>query len=291
MKANSLPQKGHHMDLKDIELPETEISDTKELVHSKSMLSHQNMTLVQVYFVAKDDAFLYLCEDIILHEGDHVYVSGKMKDTLGIVVDVRHQFKVRPSKYERVIAKIDTQLKGEFKIFNRLLLSFDRKSLGKEKISQWFFSPQGEEPYISTYRPDPFPLDDLTQFPIEHARLERGLQYYKEQRVVYMCIDDRYGYAIVRGSEHYEVEFEYNNGIIEDISCSCYCDGHCKHEFAVLLELQYMLQIVEREFKNEYNKNRYVATIDKDVVWQMSVRWTNKGTISFYNQIDPIIVN
>lgn len=279
------------MDLKDIELLETEISDTKELVHSKSMLSHQNMTLVQVYFVAKEDAFLYLCEDIILHEGDHVYVSGKMKDTLGIVVDVRHQFKVRPSKYERVIAKIDTQLQGEFKIFNRLLLSFDRKSLGKEKISQWFFSPQGEEPYISTYRPAPFPLDDLTQFPIEHARLERGLQYYKEQRVVYMCIDDRYGYAIVRGSEHYEIEFEYNNGIIEDISCNCYCDGHCKHEFAVLLELQYMLQIVESEFKNEYSKNRYVATIDKDVVWQMSVRWTNKGTIFFNNQIEPIIVN
>ena len=279
------------MDSKDIELLETEISDTKELVHSKSMLSHQNMTLVQVYFVAKDDAFLYLCEDIILHEGDHVYVSGKMKDTLGIVVDVRHQFKVRPSKYERVIAKIDTQLQGEFKIFNRLLLSFDRKSLGKEKISQWFFSPQGEEPYISTYRPAPFPLDDLTQFPIEHARLERGLQYYKEQRVVYMCIDDRYGYAIVRGSEHYEVEFEYNNGIIEDISCNCYCDGHCKHEFAVLLELQYMLQIVESEFKNEYSKNRYVATIDKDMVWQMSIRWTNKGTIFLNNQIDPIIVN
>ena len=279
------------MDLKDIEFLESEISDTTELIHSKSMLSHRNMTLVQVYFVAKDDAFLYLCEDIILHEGDHVYVSGKMKDTLGIVVDVRHQFKVRPSKYERVIAKIDTQLQGEFKIFNRLLLSFDRKSLGKEKISQWFFSPQGEEPYISTYRPAPFPLDDLTQFPIEHARLERGLQYYKEQRVVYMCIDDRYGYAIVRGSEYYEVEFEYNNGIIEDISCNCYCDGHCKHEFAVLLELQYMLQIVESEFKNEYSKNRYVATIDKDMVWQMSVRWTNKGTIFFNNQIDPIIVN
>lgn len=279
------------MDLKDIELPETEITDRKELAHSKSMLSHQNITLVQVYFVAKDDAFLYLCEDIVLHEGDHVYVSGKMKDMLGIVVDVRHQFKVRPSKYERVIAKIDTQLQGEFKIFNRLLLSFDRKSLDKEKISQWFFPPQGEEPYISTYRPDPFPLDDLTQFPIEHARLERGLQYYKEQRVVYVCIDDKYGYAIVRGSEYYEVEFEYNNGIIEDISCSCYCDGHCKHEFAVLLELQYTLQIVEREFKNEYSKNGYVATIDKDVVWQMSVRWSNKGTIIFHNQTEPIIIN
>lgn len=279
------------MDLKDIELPETEITDTKELVHPKSMLPHKHITLVQVYFVAKDDAFLYLCEDIILHEGDHVYVSGKMKDTLGIVVDVRHQFKVRPSKYELVIAKVDTQLQGEFKIFNRLLLNFDRKSLGKEKISQWFFPPQGEEPYISTYRPDSFSLDDLTQFPIEHARLERGLQYYKEQRVVYMCIDDRYGYAIVRGSEHYEVEFEYNNGIIEDISCSCYCDGHCKHEFAVLLELQYMLKIVEKEFKNEYIKNGYIAMIDKDVVWQMSVRWTNKGTIIFHNQIEPIIVN
>ena len=279
------------MALQELDILDKETTDTKELTQSKSISTHKHMTLVQVYFVAKDDAFLYLCEDIILHEGDHVYVSGKMKDTLGIVVDVRHQFKVRPSKYERVIAKIYTQLQGEFKIFNRLLLSFDRKSLGKEKISQWFFSPQGEEPYISTYRPAPFPLDDLTQFPIEHARLERGLQYYKEQRVVYMCIDDRYGYAIVRGSEHYEVEFEYNNGIIEDISCNCYCDGHCKHEFAVLLELQYMLQIVESEFKNEYSKNRYVATIDKDMVWQMSVRWTNKGTIFFNNQIDPIIVN
>lgn len=279
------------MDPKDIELLETEISDTKELVHSKSMLSHQNMTLVQVYFVAKDDAFLYLCEDIILHEGDHVYVSGKMKDTLGIVVDVRHQFKVRPSKYERVIAKIDTQLQGEFKIFNRLLLSFDRKSLGKEKISQWFFSPQGEEPYISTYRPAPFPLDDLTQFPIEHARLERGLQYYKEQRVVYMCIDDRYGYAIVRGSEHYEVEFEYNNGIIEDISCNCYCDGHCKHEFALLLELQELIKELKTHFIKQCYVHTYVAAIDKDVLWHMSVRWARRGTISFTSDTEPIIIN
>ena len=61
---------------------------------------------------------------------------------LGIVVDVRHQFKVRPSKYERVIAKIDTQLQGEFKIFNRLLLSFDRKSLDKEKSVNGFFLPK-----------------------------------------------------------------------------------------------------------------------------------------------------
>ena len=67
------------MDPKDIELLETEMSDTNELVHSKSMLSHQNMTLVQVYFVVKDDAFLYLCEDIILHEGNLVYVAGHMK--------------------------------------------------------------------------------------------------------------------------------------------------------------------------------------------------------------------
>lgn len=45
------------MDPKDIEFLESEISDTTELVNSKSMLSHQNITLVQVYFVAKDDAF------------------------------------------------------------------------------------------------------------------------------------------------------------------------------------------------------------------------------------------
>lgn len=279
------------MDLKDIELPETEISDTKELVHSKSMLSNKNMTLVQVYFVAKDDAFLYLCENLILHEGDHVYVSGKMKDNIGIVVDVRHQFKVRPSKYERVIAKVDTKLQGEFYISNRFLLSFDRASLGKEKISQWFFSPQGEEPYISTYVPAPFPLDDLSQFPIQTARLERGIQYYKERRIVYLCIDDIYGYAIVQGSEYYEIEFVYRNKMIEDISCSCYCDGHCKHEFALLLELQNIVKMLPGEFGKEYNNSKYLAVIDKEVVWHMSIRWASKGSISFRSETDAIMVN
>ncbi len=279
------------MNLKDIELLETEISDTKGLVHSKSLLSHQNITLVQVYFVAKDDAFLYLCEDIILHEGDHVYVSGKMKDTLGIVVDVRHQFKVRPSKYERVIAKIDTQLQGEFKILNRLLLSFDRKNLGKEKISKWFFAPQGEEPFISTYTPSSFPLDDLSQFPIQRERLERGIQYYKDQRVVYICLDDVYGYAIVQGSECYEIEFIYQNEMIEDISCGCYCDGHCKHEFALLLELKELVKALKTHFTKQYSVNTYVAAIDKDVLWHMSVRWARRGTISFTSDTEPIIIN
>ena len=279
------------MDSKDIEVNDIVRNDTNELQQSKFLVNHKNLTLVQVYFTDKKDAYLYLCENIILHEGDHVYVSGKMKDKLGIVVDVRHEFKVRPSKYERVIAKVDTQLHGDLTISNRFLLSFSRNCIGKEMISKWFFAPQGEEPFISTYTPSPFPLDDLSQFPIQRERLERGIQYYKDQCVVYICLDDIYGYAIVQGSECYEIEFIYQNEMIEDISCGCYCDGHCKHEFALLLELKELVKELKTHFTKQYSVNTYVAAIDKDVLWHMSVRWARRGTISFTSDTEPIIIN
>ena len=79
--------------------------------------------------------------------------------------------------------------------------------------------------------------------------------------------------------------------MIEDISCSCYCDDHCKHEFALLLELQNMVKMLPGEFGKEYNNSKYMAVIDKEVVWHMSIRGASKGSIFFRSETEPIIVN
>ena len=43
---------------------------------------------------------------------------------------------------------------------------------------------------------------------------ERGHEYYIENLVRYISIDGNRGYAIVEGSKGYEVEFEYENGVL-----------------------------------------------------------------------------
>lgn len=45
------------MALQELDILDKETTDTKELTQSKSISTHKHMTLVQVYFVAKDDAF------------------------------------------------------------------------------------------------------------------------------------------------------------------------------------------------------------------------------------------
>lgn len=44
---------------------------------------------------------------------------------------------------------------------------------------------------------------------VSTATAERGHEYYIENKVRYICVDGTKGYAIVKGSEAYEAEFEY----------------------------------------------------------------------------------
>ena len=56
------------------------------------------------------------------------------------------------------------------------------------------------------------------------------LAYYNDQRDLHrgnmVYLDGTRGYALVEGGEAYEVEFEYRNGEISRLICSCFCS--CK---------------------------------------------------------------
>ena len=83
------------------------------------------------------------------------------------------------------------------------------------------------------------PLNQFEQH-IGETILKRGLSYYKNGAVE--SIDEiavgEY-FAIVSGSEHYEVEVKIKNKTIVDINCDCpYDGGICKHAVAVIFSIQ-----------------------------------------------------
>ena len=97
--------------------------------------------------------------------------------------------------------------------------------------------------------------------------------------MVYLSIDKGEGYAIVQGSEYYEVTFIYEDEEIKTIVCNCYCEGHCKHEYAVLLQLQDLVADWAVNFDENYPKKEYFAAIDKTVAWNMNVSRRQKEII------------
>ncbi len=83
------------------------------------------------------------------------------------------------------------------------------------------------------------PLNQFEQH-IGETILKRGLSYYKSGAVE--SIDEiavgEY-FAIVSGSEHYEVEIKTKNNTITNIDCDCpYDGGICKHAVAVIFSIQ-----------------------------------------------------
>ena len=83
------------------------------------------------------------------------------------------------------------------------------------------------------------PLNQFEQH-ISEAILKRGLSYYKNSAVQSVDEVNKGNYfAIVEGSEVYELELKIENNSIKNINCSCpYDGGICKHAVAVLFTVQ-----------------------------------------------------
>ena len=87
------------------------------------------------------------------------------------------------------------------------------------------------------------------------------------------------GIAIVNGSKPYEVSFTYRNGEISDIICGCWCSYHCKHEFAVLLQLRETLETIEKQYNEEFEESDYFAAVSKSILFSYAVSDNEKGRI------------
>lgn len=258
----------------------TNIESEKEVPVSACQKKIQpKKSIVQVYFPHRGMSWAYYNDSFDLKVGDLVYVEGKLEGYRGQITEVNYSFKIKLSDYKKVIAVIDTNVNGNFYLAGSHVVSFDRNTIPFSKVLTWFKAPENDEVYVSgSDNTLVFSLDDLSKMKISHDVAERGHDYYIENRVGYIEIDDTRGRAIVEGSENYEIEFDYIDGEISNINCSCFCSGSCKHEFAAMLQLKESLELITENYEDEYNG--YFAIISKGVFMNTVMNKKVSGKIS-----------
>lgn len=225
-------------------------------------------SVVQIYFADRHMTLAYYNDQFDLHCGDMVYVDGKLEGLRGRVTEVNYNFKIKISDYKRVIAVVDTAVHGRFFMAGSHFVTFDREALPRNKVLSWFKAPAKEEDeYISGSDDTTFRLDDLGGMKVSSAIAERGHEYYIDNKVKYISLDGSKGFALVEGGEVYEVEFEYRNGEISQLTCSCFCSYNCKHEVAAMLQLRETLELIEKYYGDEYERTGYFAAMKKSTLF------------------------
>lgn len=240
-------------------------------------------SVVDVFFAARNMTCSYYNDQFDLKRGDIVFVDGKLEGLKGRVVEVNYNFKIKLSEYKRVIAVVDTSVEGELFFAGSHMISFECGVIPAGKIAKWFLPPRKEEDEIVCGSDDfEFYLDHLDTMNVEAAVFERGKNYFLANKVRYINLGGRTGYAIVEGSKPYEVEFEYQDGKIKNLTCTCYCNYHCKHEVAAMLELRALLDLIEENYKEQFTETEYFAAIDTASLLMHAVGGKKHGSVSFH---------
>lgn len=238
-------------------------------------------SVVQVYFPSRNRAFAYYNDRFELNPGDFVFVDGKLEGERGRVTEVSYNFKIKISDYKRVIAVADTAVRGRFYMLGSHLVTFDHMVLPPCKIRTWFKPPvSDEDEYASGSDDTTFKLSKLEDMKLTPAVVERGHDYFTYNRVRYICLDGAKGYAIVDGSKPYELEFEYHDGEISKLHCSCFCSYNCKHELAAMLQLKDILELIEKHYPDEYERSNYFAAVYNATLFDFTVDDRESGSLT-----------
>lgn len=241
----------------------------------KSERTIPRRSVVQVYFAANHRSLAYYNDRFDLKPGDLVFVDGKLAGQRGRVTQVNYSFKIRLSDYKRVISVADIAVDGLFYAAGSHLVTFDRGVLPACQAAGWFLPPADpEEEFASGADNEAFSLDELWA---SDAMFQRGYDYYKRGLVRYISLDGRAGYALVEGTAPYEVEFAWENGEISRLVCSCFCSGCCKHQAAVMLQLQDLLGRIEGQYPDAYARSGYFAAVYRQTLFEYAVDSRENG--------------
>jgi hypothetical protein len=235
-------------------------------------------SMVQVRFLEENRTLTYYNDKFDLHCGDLVYVDGALAGCRGCIMKVNYNFKVKMSGYKRVVAKVDTAVRGQLYVTSSHFIAFDPSVLPAHKVLSWFLTePSEDDEFACGSDGSSFQLDDLKGLDVTPEIEERGRQYYRSEWVRYLSMNGTQGYAIVEGDEPYEVEFEYNNGVISQLSCTCPCSYNCKHMVATMLLLREMLEQIESDYGEQFQQTGYFAAVYKDTFYSNVLKSKENG--------------
>ena len=235
-------------------------------------------SVVRVYFHDIEKSYSYYNDCFDLHRGDMVYVDGKLEGMAGHVTEVAHNFKIKLSDYQRVVGLADRNVRGEFHMAQSHFVTFGKDTLPYKKALSWYKPVAKEQDDVVVgFDNSSFSIGNLKDMGVSNAIGDRGFDYYDENRVKYICVDHGKGRAIVKGGKPYEIEFEYHDGEISHLVCSCFCSGHCKHEVAAMLQLRDLLNIMEKQYADLWHKTDYFAAVYKVELFKMAVDGMETG--------------
>jgi len=260
---------------------DTESKNTVNTYQMEERTITPKKSVVQVSFPGRGMALAYYNDQFDLRVGDLVYVDGKLEGQRGRVVEVNYNFKIKISDYKRVIALVDTNVKGQFYNVGSHFVTFDTAAIPASKVVTWFKAPvKDDDIFVSGNDDTSFLLENLKEMKVSAAVAERGHDYYMENNVRYISVDGTRGYAIVEGSEAYEVEFEYHSGQISNLICSCFCSYNCKHEFAAMLQLRETLELIEKHYADLHERTDYFAAVFKGTLFSIAVDGKETGSFT-----------
>ena len=113
---------------------------------------------------------------------------------------------------------------------------------------------------------------------MSQAVWERGREYYMDNHVRYICVDAGRGRAIVEGEHAYEVEFDFTDGEIRNLICSCPCGYTCKHEVATMMQLKETLELIEKHYADLHHG--YFAAIVKGDLFRFAIDIHETGSFT-----------
>ena len=238
-------------------------------------------SVVRVKFRSCGRELDYFNDQFDLKPGDPVFVDGKLAGQRGRVTAVSRHFKIKTDDYKRVIGLADICVSGQFRNAGSHLVTFDRRALPYSQFRTWVLPPRDDDTeYFVRFDEEDIDLSDLGAWHIDPGVRERGIDYYRDNHVLYLCLDGDSGKAIVDGTRPYEVEFRYDGGMISDLSCDCPCGYHCKHEVAALLQLQETLEFIRERYAADWQSSGCFAAVLAPLFFSLAVDGNSKTVLT-----------
>jgi len=238
----------------------------------KNCMEEPRNSVVQVTFGERNGTYSYYNDQFDLHRGDFVYVEGEFEGMIGYVLDVHYNFKAKRSVFKRVVSRLNVEQLDRPLLGGERLLFFDRKVLDPEKAALILGVRKDDDDdyYIGSDDPS-FSLDNMDGLKLNIQDARYGFRRYLDGEVVFLSLDGTKGtvmFSSTYGSGTM-VEFEYSEGMIQNISCSCFGHFNCCHEFAAMLQLRETLLEIERNHKEEYDETGYFAAVSEKKVGEL----------------------
>ncbi len=194
----------------------------------------------------------------VLGFGDNVKILGPGN----VVEQMRQYLRDISHQYRRDVAKVDVPPVDRFKLLGTHVVTFDRTAIPSNKVKRWFDVSLPAEQHCADAAE--FLLGDLSGMNAGDKIVARGREYKRKNKVAYICLDGTQGTALVAGTEPYTVAFEYNGGMVQNLTCSCSYSRRCKHEVAAMLQLSETLELIQKNYGKEFVESGYFAALSKD---------------------------